>query len=52
MQCQTLRENGNHHLDSNVPLVQVRDVMQYMPQLSYMVRAHSDQPSAKRPRIS
>lgn len=36
-----------------MPLVQVRDVMQYMPQLRYMVRAqHQDQPSTKRQRLS
>lgn len=51
-QVQTFRESGNHSAE-NMPLVQVRDVMQYMPQLSYMVRAqHQDQPSNKRPRIS
>lgn len=51
-QIQTLRENNNNNFD-NMPLVQARDVMQYMPQLAYMVRAQQqDQPTNKRQRMS
>lgn len=52
LQIRTLRESGNANAE-NMPLVQVRDIIQYMPQLSYMVRAqHQTEPSNKRPRIS
>lgn len=48
-QYQTLKEAGKNV--DNMPLVQVRDVIQYMPQLTYMVQ-HQEQPSTKRARIS
>lgn len=52
-QIQTLRENNININYDNMPLVQVRDVMQYMPQLTYMVRAQQqDQPTNKRQRMS
>lgn len=51
-QIQTLRESGNNN-GENMPLVQVRDLITFMPQLKYMVRAqHQEQPANKRQRIS
>lgn len=48
----TLLEAGKTNVDT-MPLVQIRDVQQFMPQLTYMVRAqHQDQPNSKRARIS
>lgn len=38
-------------INPKVPFVRVRDVIQHLPQLSYMAQAQ-DQPQAKRSRIS
>ncbi|XP_055372636.1 hybrid signal transduction histidine kinase L [Condylostylus longicornis] len=49
-QIQTLIENGKPHSE-NIPLILVRDVIKYMPQLRYMMRSQ-EQPPQKRSRIS
>lgn len=46
-----LHDSGKAHAQS-MPLVQVRDVLQYMPQLRYMVRGSDTAPANKRPRMS
>lgn len=48
-----LHDNGKPHSQS-MPLVQVRDVLQYMPQLRYMTRSGVGDtgPTIKRPRMS
>lgn len=53
LQYQALLEAGRANVDK-MPLVQVVDVMQYMPQLQYMVRGQIGQetPANKRARIS
>lgn len=49
LQYQTLRDAGKNV--DNIPLVDVRDIMTYMPQLLYMVQ-NQEQPTSKRARIS
>lgn len=53
LQYQALLEAGRSNVDK-MPLVQVVDVMQFMPQLQYMVRGQigQDTPANKRARIS
>ncbi|XP_058458564.1 uncharacterized protein LOC131435077 [Malaya genurostris] len=53
LQYQALMEAGRSNVDK-MPLVQVVDVMQFMPQLQYMVRGQIGQeaPANKRARIS
>lgn len=48
-QCQALKDVGKN--GDNMPMVKVRDVIEYMPQLMYMVQAQ-EQPASKRARIS
>uniref|UniRef100_A0A336LJP4 CSON007367 protein n=1 Tax=Culicoides sonorensis TaxID=179676 RepID=A0A336LJP4_CULSO len=50
LQYQALQESGKTNVDG-IPLVQVRDVLKCLPQLSYMVRT-PDAPANKRARIS
>ncbi|XP_035792431.1 uncharacterized transmembrane protein DDB_G0289901-like [Anopheles albimanus] len=52
LQYQALLEAGRTNVDK-MPMVQVTDVMTYMPQLQYMVRSQiQDTPTSKRARIS
>ncbi|ETN64587.1 hypothetical protein AND_003667 [Anopheles darlingi] len=52
LQYQALLEAGRTNVDK-MPMVQVTDVMTYMPQLQYMVRSQiQDTPASKRARIS
>lgn len=48
-QYQAFKDAGRNV--DNMPLVQVQDVMKYMPQLTYMVQ-NQEQTPAKRSRIS
>ncbi|XP_037918540.1 uncharacterized protein LOC119656214 isoform X2 [Hermetia illucens] len=53
-QTLALIESGKNHNES-IPLIQVRDVIKYMPQLRYMMRSSpmgQEQPPNKRTRIS
>lgn len=49
-QIQVLLESGRSQSE-NIPLVKVRDVKKYMPQLTFMIR-NQEQPHSKRPRVS
>lgn len=53
MQYKAYLEVGKQ-IAENVPLVQVRDIIQHIPQLNYMVRGHIQEASTatKRARIS
>lgn len=47
---QVLLDYDRSH-NENIPLVQVRDVIKYMTQLTFMIR-NQEQPPSKRSRIS
>jgi len=47
-----LRQEGKCQLYDPVPLVLVKDIMTYMPQIKYMFASMVNEPSAKRPRVN
>ena len=48
-----LRQEGKCQVYDPVPLVLVKDIMTYMPQIKYMFSSMiSSEPSAKRPRVN
>lgn len=54
MQYQALQEAGRTNVDK-MPMIQVTDVMTYMPQLQYMIRSsnlNQESQANKRARIS
>lgn len=55
LQMQMLQESGKCMSTSDIlPLVQVRDIMQYMPQMTYMFNriGNNNEPANKRQRTS
>jgi hypothetical protein len=51
-QTEILRSAGKCRGDVDTPLIQVRDVMQYMPQLKYVLEHNRSEQASKRQRIS
>lgn len=49
-QYQAFKDGGKAVIEK-MPLIQVRDILQYKDQLAYMI-SNKEQPSAKRSRIS
>jgi len=47
-----LRQEGKCQLYDPVPLVLVKDIMTYMPQIKYMFQSLMNEPSAKRQRVN
>ena len=47
-----LRQEGKCQLYDPVPLVLVKDIMTYMPQIKYMFASMVSEPAAKRPRVN
>lgn len=48
-----LKENGKCRSENeDLPLIQVRDVMQYMPQMKYVLEHNRNDQAAKRQRTS
>jgi hypothetical protein len=47
-----LRQEGKCQLYDPVPLVLVKDIMTYMPQIKYMFSSITSEPANKRPRVS
>jgi len=47
-----LRQEGKCQLYDPVPLVLVKDIMTYMPQIKYMFSSITSEPANKRPRVN